>query len=259
MINLDNFKDMILIKDCQIDDGEIVFIEEQYGDTEEKENDNNGWNDLSSLNRNTSISSMRTISFVPVKKKFNLTDNLKNYSTSKFEKLILDRIIEQSLKHDNSIDYSDKHKVFEYKTLLNDNKDKLLTERFNLIERKFIAKLHSISNYIAVNSRMGPANTIIMHYDLYKELKRNHKNIYDVIPSYNIILSSNINSKQILIFRLESDVSKPNLLLIYNTINNNFSIEAPNRNTHKTYALLDIDIELQKEIRYKKMKNIINK
>ena len=64
---------------------------------------------------------MRTISFIPVIKKFKLTDNLKNYSSSDFEKLIIDKMTEQAIENINHKDYNSNLKLLIIKNILKKN------------------------------------------------------------------------------------------------------------------------------------------
>jgi hypothetical protein len=258
MFNIQNFNNLISIKEVDIDNPFLIYLEHIIT-KEKKEEEPTITTGL--LSRHTEIANWSEISIVPTKKEIELTNNLKNYSEKDFKKLIINKIREQANINLNSKDYPEKLKCFNYENhinvnnMQNDMKQKSSKEIHDLIERWIIAKIHNCSNLIAVNSRIGPANTIIMHYDCYKEFDIFKQSFFN----YKVIIDNTIDKKEIIIYRLEPQIESSGMVLVYNKTNNNFTIESFLSSSPKYFSILNLELKFKKEIRGDKLKNLIIK
>lgn len=188
-----------------------------------------------------------------IKNKFTLNDNFNNYNNEEFEKLIISKLLEQGLK--NNDDFISKLNNFDYEQVLYDNKTNV--DKYKITNRKFIAKILNINNYVAVNGRIGPANVIIMNNKIYKELLKNNNTLLNNLSSFNIYKTDKISKDKILIYRISNNIEQPSMILFYN--NNEFIITENSKNANKQYILLNINIEFLADKRIKKINKLYDK
>lgn len=116
-----------------------------------------------------------------------------------------------------------------------------------------LSNIHSISNKIAMESRLGPGNTIICNSYTYSLF-----NLKQYISSnYKIILSENIKNFKYIICRIDSNDLNNKLVLFYNK--QKYTIVESGNNVETLYGCLNIiNYKTLNKVRKDKLKNILN-